>query len=317
MARTRILYRLTVGRPLTINKDLFVPFRNEGLAAINLENFYNTSDPEAYQLENHQVRFSIKMSSLTQKSNSGKFTIANLDDDFVNYLIANRDNNLAFIFEAGDNDQGIREVFKGTVTNVRDDFTTETRLTDITVTDGSVNTKNAYTVKSFARGTPFSTVIESLVDDLKLPVESLPPLQGATLAPTSYNGPTVKVLQEELNKLGYTFSIQNQNVSILGKNERKPIQASLITQDTGLVGKIQRFTSDEKASVNRASQMAEGVSFICLLDAALRPDETVYLRDDDIDGPYKLVDVNFEGDFEGEEWLCMCRAVVAEGVTSA
>ena len=87
MARTGILYRLTVGRPLVINQNLFTPFKNEGLAAINLEDFYNTSDPEAYQLDKHQVVFSIKMTSLTQKVNTGKFTIMNLDDDFVNYLI--------------------------------------------------------------------------------------------------------------------------------------------------------------------------------------------------------------------------------------
>ena len=317
MARTEILYRLTVGRPLVINQNLFTPFKNEGLAAINLEDFYNTSDPEAYQLDKHQVVFSIKMTSLTQKVNTGKFTIMNLDDDFVNYLISNRDNNLSFVFEAGDNDQGIQEIFKGTVTNVKDNFSKETRVTDLTVVDGGLNSKNAYTVKSFARNTPYSTVIQSLVDDLKLPVESFPPISGATLTPVSYSGPTVKLLAEELNRQGYTFSIQNQAVSILDKNKRKPIQASLITPDTGLIGRVQRYTDNDKSSANKESQMAEGVSFTCLLDSALKPDETVYLEDEGIDGPYKLVEVNFDGDYEGGVWICECRAVVAEGVTSA
>ena len=159
MARTKILYRFTIGKPVQFNANLFTPFKNAGLAPVNLEDFYNTNDTDAYQLEEHQIQFSIKMSSLTQKTNSGRFTISNLDDEFVNYLISNRNNNLACIFEAGDNDQGIKEVFKGTVTQVKDDFSKETRVTEITVTDGSVNTKNAYTIKSFARGTPNATVI--------------------------------------------------------------------------------------------------------------------------------------------------------------
>ena len=104
-----------------------------------------------------------------------------------------------------------------------------------------------------------------MLDDLKLPVESVPVIEGATTAPTSYNAPTIKALTEELNRQGYTFSIQNQNV-VNTRQEQKKTNSSkphnkgyriLLEEYNGTLAMISQV-------LTKASQLSEGVSIYLL-----------------------------------------------------
>lgn len=311
MARSKILYEFIVGKPLEVNDDFQVPLRT-GQSTIILDEFLNENDSNAYKFTDHQITFNCKLSN-DPSANNARATLFNLEDTVVDYLSANANNNLVCVLKAGDNEQGIGRIFVGTVTNVKDNFMADTRRTELTIGDGSVNIKNAFTVRSYPRNTPKSKIIKDLGDDMRLPTTTLGEVEGKTLTPISLYGNTHKILSEELPKLGFNFSIQKGGLNVTKVNTRKEVEVSYITEDTGLIGRVVTYIDDNKSSPLKKDQNSEAISFTCLLDYSLAPDETIYVKDRDFDGAYKVTNVTFDGDYEGNSWTCQVIASVTEG----
>lgn len=314
MARSEKLYRLTIGSPLIIPESYFVPFKNETFQPIDLESFYNKEDPNGYIFTRHQIQFTIKTGSSTTTTNTASITLFNLEDDVVEYLEANSNNNIVCVLEAGDNEQGLSDLFRGTVQAVQDDFTTVDRKTKLLLTDGGVNARNAYTVRSYPRNTPYDTILRDLTFDLKFPISTQTVVAGQLKTPTSYNGNTFEILTKLLPNLGYNFSVQQGLAKVTPKDSRVRREASFISKETGLLGKVNAEVNDTKSTSTTAGQNSKGINFVCLLDAAIQPEETVYVQDGKYDGAFKVLSVVFEGDYEGNSWFCQVKAVEVEGV---
>lgn len=314
MSRNTILYRFTVGKPLKLNEATFAPYLSQqDSTVIKLEDYYDTESNSSYIFTEHQIKFTIRMSD-KPSPNIGHVTLYNLDDDLRKYLQGNSGNNLVCILEAGDNEQGLKQVYRGTVSNVKITDDDVDNFAKLTITDGGLNVKSAYTVRGYPKGTPYKTIIKDLTSDMKLPVGALEGVGG--LAPSAINlmGGTHSILEYHLLQQGIDYSIQNSVINILPQFHRKASEVSILTKETGLIGKITPVVEDAKTNNTTQSSDSEQVSFTCLLDGSLSPTETVYLRDGDFDGAYKLTSVTFHGDFEGNMWTCDCLAKATEGI---
>lgn len=313
MPRTRILYRFTIGNPLELGDDYFSAYSEKTTAPVALEDYYDSNATNSYIFTNHQCKFKIVMND-KPSANVGFMTLYNLDEDVIGYLQENSGNNLVCILEAGDNEQGLKTIYRGTVSNVkiRDDDTDN--QTKITITDGGLNIKSAFTVRGYPRGTPWETVIRDLCSDMKLPLGVIDGIEGSTPAPISLMGDTHSILQDRLLQLNIDYSIQNSTINIIPQTRMKASEVSVITAQTGLIGRISPVVDDSTSTNAVQSSDSESVSFKCLLDGSLAPTETVYLQDREFNGAYKLTSVVFHGDFEGNMWICECIAKPTTGV---
>ena len=314
MARSKILYRFTVGLPLKLNESTFAPYRSqEDATLIKLEDFYDTEGTNSYIFTDHQVKFTIRMSD-KPSPNIGHVTLYNLDPDLMKYLQGNSGNHLVCILEAGDNEQGLKQLYKGTISNVKISDDDVDNYAKMTITDGGLNVKSAFTVRGYPKNTPYKQIIQDLAGDMKLPVGILSGVSGSTVSAVSLMGKTHSILEDHLLQQGIDYSIQNSVINILPQYQRKASEVSIIRNDTGLIGKIVPVVQDSTSTNTTQSTDSEQVAFKCLLDGALSPTETVYLQDGDFDGAYKLTSVTFHGDFEGNLWICECLAKPTEGV---
>lgn len=314
MARTNIVYRFTVGNPLKLGDDYFAPYNSqEDKTYVELSEFYDTEGTNSYIFTQHQCKFNIRMSD-KPSANIGFVMIYNLDDDVINYLQENSGNNLVCILEAGDNEQGLKQIYKGTVSNVAVTDDDTDNYVKLTITDGGLNIKSAFTVRGYPKGTEYKTIIEDLCGDMKLPLGVLEGVEGGLPAPLSLMGDTHSILEDRLRQQGIDYSIQNAVINILPQFYRKAGEVSVITAETGLIGRISPVVNDSTSTNTVKSSDSESVSFKCLLDGSLSPTETVYLQDREFDGAYKLTSVVFHGDFEGNMWICECVAKPTTGV---
>ncbi len=315
--RSKMLYRFTIGKPLQVAREWFdPPYSNDLFATIALGDFYDTEDPvNSYIFTNHQIKASVKMD---QKStlNQAKIILYNLDPEVTDYLRTNQSNNLVCILEAGDNVQGLKEIFKGTLGKLDIQETDTEIMADMQLIDGGVNVRSAQTNRAYPRGTTYETILKDLNRDLRLPVGMFAAKNDQRLLSNiTLFGRTQDIYQQWAEDSGLDFMITRGEINVMPKTERIETEVSIITKDSGLIGKITPLANNMGATASDPSrQGSNGVQFKCLLDGSLAPNETVYLKDGDYDGAYKLQIVNFEIDYEGLIGVCECTAIQVEGV---
>lgn len=310
--RTSIQYEFMVGVPINYNENLFTPFENAEERAINLAEF--TDRVKGYVFTKHQITFNINYSSEKKEANSAKISLYNLDDDAVNYFKKNTRKNMPAFLSVGDNVQGLKEIFQGTVQKVEDEFSSETRVTTFTILDGGLNIKNAYSVRAWPRGTPYQQVARDLISDLKVPFGKICEIEGTFDTPKNFMAPTFKLMDSILGPLGFRTNIVKGKVNILPKGGKVEFKASYISKDTGLIGRVTEYTDESKSGSNAQDTESTGITFQCLIDGSIMPDETVYVKDREFDGAYKVVSCVINGDFEGDKWLMDIVATEAKGV---
>ncbi|AGH32059.1 baseplate hub [Vibrio phage PWH3a-P1] len=313
--RTEILYRFTIGKPLKLPEGAFTPYKfDEAPAIISLNDYFDTEDPfNSYIFTQHQIQFNVNMDS-SSKINSSYVTLFNVDEEVINFVTTNHNNNLVCILEAGDNEQGLKEIFKGTITAAQKiDDTQDTQL-KMNLADGSVNAKNAKTVRTYPRGTTYETILRDMNKDMKLPISSFAGVEGRLLNPVTFAGNTHQIMEKLSDTLGVSYSIQNGVTSIIPYRSYKKVEVSVITPTSGLLGNIQKSVDDSRSGQSSASMDSNSIQFMCLLDGALKPNETVYVDDGDIAGAYKITSIKFSGDYEGNDWTCSVKAAKVDGV---
>lgn len=311
--RTKILYELLIGKPLKLSKTMFIPIKNENDRDIILEEYFDRNDANAYVFTEHQITFKIKMSSSQMDANKASIKIFNLDDETVDYLITNQRNKLVVTLSAGDNVQGIKEIFNGTIEKVDINDRNENRIVALTVVDGITQITNAKSVRRWPRGTPYQQVISDLAKDMKVPIKTQAKVEGELNSPTTLVGPTLKLIRSQLARFGYEYSIDKGLATIIPRNKRQTKEVSYISKESGLIGKVSDYSDSVKDSANSKSDEGGAIAFSCFIDGNLAPNETVYIKDGKFDGAYKITDIDFSGNYEGNDWTCSVVAVETEG----
>lgn len=316
-------YKLTIGSPLNI-KDY-----------LNSNNsFTKTFDPSVYAPSSEiqgkgnaflitglQITFNVTKDE-SSSANTASVEICNLTDSVVNYLYANVNNKVAVKLEAGYVSDKIKQLFLGTIDQIKDVFEGDTRKTTLEVSDGTAMTQEAHSTLSFPKGTKVNKVVDTLIKDLGIPkgiVVSFSELDRL-LTSRSISGNTHQLLKTITEMNNADYHIQDGKVTIIPKSKRMKIVAPYLSPDTGLIGSPQpiakpRAKSQHKIGTSLSPKIHKtkkiehigGISFSCQLDGSLTVGSTVWLKSKNYDCALKLYKVQHSGSYEGGDWKSECE----------
>lgn len=318
--RIKRIYQFIIGTPLKITSEFFDPEIPRLSPFIDYESYYNKERPtNGLMFDSHQIDFKIRMSG-KENTNNCSINITNLSDPLVSELDVNQGNDQVCAFYAGwqhsDGTKELKRIFIGTVSKVSDKWQGQDRQTQIQLTDGGVNVKNAKTARFYPAGTEFDTVVEDMVADLGVEQGSLVKLDGQPLTrrPISYSGNPNDVLNELGRKYRFWFQITNGKGYFVPNDARLSEEAAFISAETGLKGRIEVWDNASQTSKTSTKKEQNGIQFTCQLDGAIIPDYTVVVKDGKFNGAYKVVEVEYVGNFEGNLWDCKVKATLVDKV---
>lgn len=303
-------YKLIIGLPLTIGG--------------NFDKQINDTNSNAYVLTDHQIEFEI-LKSNSAESNKGYITITNASDDFVNYLSQNAGKSLACMLQAGYADQGITTLFMGGVSHFEDNWDSSliTRKTKLTLGDGELALTTATTARAYRTGTKLNTILNDLLDDLSLPRGRVIGYSDSEVLKfsKSFNGRASENLRSLAQATGRTFTVQDNAAYFTVQGKGLKQQVIELSEETGLIGipsprvmsAKQQFelqkkydkAKKEEIKLKYANKEDIGLTVTCLLNGALHPELTVYLKSKYVTGFYKIVELSHTGNYEsdGADWV--------------
>lgn len=315
-------YTLVIGRPVSI-----------GDKPINIEKYTNTNKGNAYEIKELHMEFSVKKDN-SKEPNKGYVTVYNLSDEVVNYLSVNQRESLAVMLHAGYNGDE-KLIFSGTVEYVEDNFEAETRETKFILGDGTLNLTTATTARSYRKGTPLNSVLNDLINDLKLPKGRVIDFGSQTLQTSmAFTGNASQNLANLAKNTGSTFSVQDGAVYWTREGSRFNNVMFEISEEGGMVGtptpkqpasskKLLAKKAKEKAGEKpkKPSKKAKehdikedvGMTVTTLLNGAILPESTVYLNSRYHKGFYKVAELTHRGGYETGDWVTELGLVETRG----
>ena len=314
-------YNFIIGKPIILPDDYFIaPLARGNTPVLSLENYYEDNRQEdAFSYSNHEMSFRVVK---TEGKNSAEVTLHNLPESTLNYLLSNRDNNLVVMLKVGyDND--LKLLFQGVMKDCTPTKNGTTSYTKITIGDGDVNMKNAYTSRTYPKGTQARTIVKDLIGDLATPeghVVELP--QTAVLpAPISLFGNTSVVLNRFLSSYDYVMTINNGMCYAMPSNQRLQNNVAYISRESGLIGRVQPLVVDKKTNniTNQDTNGFDRIRFTCQMDATIEPMSSVYVKDEtvNVDGAYRVEKAAFiASSFESGSWIVTVDAVKIDATIS-
>lgn len=268
---------------------------------------YGKRGEQFTRIEGLRISFDIKMTS-DSSVNKSKFSIYNLSQDTRSKLETEED--LVCLLEVGyQNDVGIIAFTDSTkVTSARKGANI---VTTIHAGDGDAATTKATINKSYEGGIDLKTVISDVANTLKdVGGTIVDAVQGAA-SKINQNGLTVSGASKDIltQLLGKTnpeseWSIQNNELLILEELQTTGEPAVLLTPQTGLIGIPAKRVSKSGGVGGGTGSSKEGAVIQALIMAnELRPGRAIQVKSNNIDGIFKILEVQFTGDTHGNTWL--------------
>ena len=266
------------------------------IRAIEVE--FRFDDGSAFTIDQLRISFSVKKTS-EKKSNEAKISIYNLSR--VSYdKISKVDNTV--ILRAGyyDETEPIT-VLMGKVLDMERESTYPDIITTMTLLDGQKEARESMISVSYKRGTSLKTIVRNLVEYIGFPIAMGTDYPNREY-PSGYSfvGLAVDALAEVLSRIGYTYTIQNQEIYIFQYGQHIPQQAHIISPETGMINSPRPIndTEDGGNTVNINKKYAVE----SLLKPSIIPNSYVELRSKVVEGFFIAQTVehtgdNWEGDF--------------------
>lgn len=178
--------------------------------------------------------------------------------------------------------------------------------TEFQAGDGERAIQWAHLSSSFARGTTYGQVVAACAAALGLGQGNLPEHRATLDAAGNYaagyvaHGPASAELDRVLASLGWTWSIQDEDLVLAPPSPAGGQIVDDIGPDTGLLGSPSFARPDGKRGAR--------VKFRALLRPALRPGVVVNLRSLAHTGAVRVVKVDHAGDTHGDDWTSEIEA---------
>lgn len=311
MQATLRTYTLLIGRPVYL-----------GEKPTNIEHFIdNKTNNDAYRISGSlNLEFDIKKDN-SKEPNKGYVTVYNLSDETVSYLDANQRESIAIILYAGYNGDE-KMLFSGTVEFVEDRWNGAERVTKFILGDGTLNLATAKTARSYRKGTALDTVLNDLISDLQLPKGAIIPFgSGNTLQYSmAFSGNASENLNILAKNTGSTFSVQDGAVYWTKEGQRFKQTVFEISEETGMRGsptpknpepakrrleKKSKRKSKPKDTRKTSAEIKEdaGLTVETLLNGAILPETSIYLKSKKYTGFYKVVYLKHKGQRASGDWV--------------
>lgn len=314
---------------LVIGKPVFLSNINE------LSSLVNDTKQNAYRITDLQIDFDIKKDN-THRANLGTISITNLSDEIVDYINENASNRLAVLLKAGYKDQGMQVIVQAEVSHFEDNWNSDltTRTTKLTLSDGETALLTATTSRAYRKGTLLNKILDDLILDMNLPKGRIVPYVATeTLSYSkSFTGIASDNLKNLADATGRTFSVQDGAVyyTVLGKALKQNILQ--LDYDSGLIGipsvramsAKQLYELDIKKTKAKNTEVKKkienkedvGLTVTCLLNGAIIPETTIYLKSKYVTGFFKAVEVAHTGSYESDgdsSWTTELKLAEVDG----
>jgi len=258
-----------------------------------------TRGGEAVKFDGLRIIFQVEKTS-ESTANTAKISVYNLSGK--GRALVEKEKAIV-ILEVGYGDS-IEQLFYGDVTRAYISRQGPDWVTTMECGDGSQALRSVHIDKSYAPGTDLKQVIrdvaQSIVDKGEVVMGSLLGIESdKAQGGISLSGRSKTILDELTAKQGLEWSVQDNVLQILPKNQDSGLQAVLLTPETGLVG----------SPVKREVEGGLGVEFKALIQPRLVPGRLVRIESREVEGDYKLVEVKFAGDTHADAFYAAAKAV--------
>lgn len=232
----------------------------------------------------------------TRFPNTAKIEIWNLKLDTARELQSK--GALAVRLEVGYENAGLSQIFFGELRRIWNRREGGTDLVTALFGGDATTPLTASTIaRTFPKGTPIGSVLETLVAALKLGTGNLRPvaaakLQGRVLPRAlSLSGSVAEELQDFTRSFGLEWSIQDGAFTITEIGDPIPgTVGPLISPTSGLV---------ESPSIDPKTKHVTGK---CLMKPTLLPGATFKVESEFVSGQYVAVKTKHSGDWAAQEW---------------
>lgn len=259
---------------------------------------FGQRDGELTQVSQLRCRFRIEKSN-KPTANSAIIEVYNLSEKSRNAL---QQENVIIVLEAGY--IGTRRgVFQGDLTKVEHRKDGADRITVIEAGDAQKDLQESFISKSYVSGTQISTVISDVIGTFKnvsFSQNIASVISGVKELATggSFEGSSVKVLNELLSTYGLSFSVQDGELIVEGNSALDDTEIQVVSPATGLI--------------NSPAKTDKGISFNVLLEPRIRPTSFAQVQSESVSGLYRATSIIHEGDNFERQWYTSVEAEVAQ-----
>lgn len=315
-------YELLIGQPTSFYEGTptvknFVDTPPDIVNQSNVQNYVNTKDGDALILSSHNIDFDIDKSKESGKES--KLVIYNLSDNFREYLNAKSGKPVALILKAGyATDEELPIVFQGEIFKTTDSFMGHTRKTEILLKSGYGNLQEAYTVRTFKKGTKASDVLSTVISDLKLPVGTLFLSQNEDIIiqkNITVNGKTIDFLTKFAKQYEANVFVEDGAVKVLPKNyvERDGRWVYTISARTGTMIGSPTLKTDTEATQENEAVNRTNITVTTTLNGAFSIGDYVSLESKYHNGVYEIESISHKGSYEGSQWISVLDIKPVDG----
>lgn len=188
--------------------------------------------------------------------------------------------------------------------------------TTITARDGGELYFLARSSRSYAPGTPVSTAVHDLAEDLGVGLGNLGShtfrlRNGADTFPDgwAFSGTARAGLDTLVRGCGLRWSIQHGALQVIARGRSLTEQVVYLSPSTGLIEANPAEATGEHAARSRGKITAR-----CLLQPGLEPGRRVHVSGRQVEGEFAIHKLVVTGDTSGSSWECEleCRAPVVD-----
>jgi len=233
----------------------------------------------------------------TGDANKSTISIFNISEDSKTFL---EQDDLVVFFNAGYGDN-VSNVFFGDLIRFNEKRNGPDILTTLEIGDGEVALRESNVQIGLGPGATNHQVIDIAVKAFNVSksfTTDIPLIKYQN--GFSYSGSAKKLMIEQMKAVKLTWSIQSGEMQILQKLQTDEQTAIEISPKTGLIG--------------MPTKTKDGVEFISLLNAGLRPGRSVVLNSkrflDGSGANVKLQKTTFEGDTHEGKWQVKCEGLI-------
>ena len=252
--------------------------------------------PDIY-IRELKIKFEIKKSILPDQ-NYSRVDIYNLNTPTRNKITS--DVNSVVKVEAGYvNTGGLISIGIGNISNVIHTVKSPDIITTIYSKDGFKAVANNYISFSFVNNSKLSSVIETIVAKLKLPVKFANYDKNIRIKNGySYIGSIPDALNSLGRQYGFTWSIQNNELLILDGNTSTGNTILSLSSQTGLIESPELIIKTKNLNELKVNEYR----VTALLQPQLQVGELVNINSILLNGVFKINELTHVGDITGDEW---------------
>lgn len=221
-------YELEFGQPISFyganstnpstSRNTFVPISTTTSPDVVAKRL--TPESSAVKLTQHNMSFRVTKGKDATTDN--EIVIYNISDNVRKFLEANNGNKPIILLKAGyETDQNLPLIFSGEVIHCIDTFNGTTRTTTLTVTSGTTAIQEAYSVKSYRKGTTGDQIIRDVIKDLKLPEGTIyipESMYVAIQKPVSYTGPSMEFLRKLGKDNNFKVYVEDGTINVVAND---------------------------------------------------------------------------------------------------